>query len=149
MSGSGANVAVSHSELTTVLTTTMTTVRLPDASTYMTIELVSCLFAPSACAYGSEGWEFESLRARSLPANIALSTTCDTPVADTFPLHSLSTFLTGEFFEYIAHVRAARLTLQIVRLGSRQLGVRQLLLLCPAPGHHGQQWRRFAGSCTE
>jgi hypothetical protein len=47
-----------HRELTTVLTTTMTTVALPDASTYMTIELVSCLVAPSACVYGSEGWGF-------------------------------------------------------------------------------------------
>src|SRR5271167_192734 len=52
------------SGLTTVLTTTMTTVRLPDTSTYTTSELVLCLVAPSACAYGSEGWGFESLRAR-------------------------------------------------------------------------------------
>jgi hypothetical protein len=45
----------------------MTTVGLPDASTYTTIELVSsCQVASSACAYGSEGWGFESLRARSL-----------------------------------------------------------------------------------
>ena len=43
-------------ELTTVLTTTMTTVGLPDTSTYTTIEFVSCLVAPPACAYGSEGW---------------------------------------------------------------------------------------------
>ena len=50
-------------ELTTVLTTTMTTVALPDTSTYTTIETVSCLVTPSARAYGSEGWEFESLRA--------------------------------------------------------------------------------------
>jgi len=57
--------AVSRRELTTVLTTTMTTVGLPDTSTYRTIELVSCLVAESACAYGSEGWEFESLRARA------------------------------------------------------------------------------------
>lgn len=42
-------------KLTTVLTTTMTTVGLPDTSTYTTIELVSCLVVPSACAYGSEG----------------------------------------------------------------------------------------------
>jgi hypothetical protein len=41
-------------ELTTVLTTTMTTVGLPDTSTYTTLELVSCLVAPSACAYGPE-----------------------------------------------------------------------------------------------
>jgi hypothetical protein len=50
-------------ELTTVLTTTMTTVGLPDTSTYAAVEPVSCLFRRSACAYGSEGWGFESLRA--------------------------------------------------------------------------------------
>ena len=48
------DAAVSPRELTTVLTTTMTTVGLPDTSTYTTIEPVSCLVAPSACAYGSE-----------------------------------------------------------------------------------------------
>jgi hypothetical protein len=42
-------------ELTTVLTTTMTTVGLPDTPTYTTIGPLSCLVAPSACAYGSEG----------------------------------------------------------------------------------------------
>jgi hypothetical protein len=64
-----AGVAVvSHDQLTTVLTTTMTTVGLLHTSTYTTTELVSCPVVPSACAYGSEGWEFESLRARSLPA---------------------------------------------------------------------------------
>jgi hypothetical protein len=62
------SAAVPHHELTTVLTTTMTTVGLPDTSTYTTIELVSCLVTPPARAYGSEGWEFESLRARFLPA---------------------------------------------------------------------------------
>src|ERR1700687_1099460 len=66
--------AVSHRELTTVLTTTMTTVGLPDTSTYTTIELASSLVAPSACAYGSEGWGFESLRAHlrahALPADM-------------------------------------------------------------------------------
>jgi hypothetical protein len=55
----------SHHELTTVLTTTMTTVGLPDSATYTAIELVSCLVVSSACAYGSEGWGFESLRARA------------------------------------------------------------------------------------
>jgi hypothetical protein len=45
-----------HRELTTILTTTMTTVGLPDTSTYTTRELVSLLVTPSACAYGSEGW---------------------------------------------------------------------------------------------
>ncbi len=49
---------------TTVLTTTMTTVGLPDTSTYTTIELISCLVAPSACTYGSKGEGFESFRAR-------------------------------------------------------------------------------------
>ena len=53
-----------HTDLTTVPTTTMTTVGLPDTFTYTTTELVPCLFAPSARAYGSEGWGFESLRAR-------------------------------------------------------------------------------------
>jgi hypothetical protein len=47
-----------------VLTTTMTTVEPPHAFTYTTTELVSCLVTPSARAYGSEGWGFESLRAR-------------------------------------------------------------------------------------
>jgi hypothetical protein len=42
-------------ELTTVLTTTMTTVTLPDTSTYTTRGLVSCLVTPSARAYGSQG----------------------------------------------------------------------------------------------
>ena len=54
----GASLAAFDSsprELTTLLTTTMTIVRLPDTSTYTTLELVSCLIAPSACAYGSEG----------------------------------------------------------------------------------------------
>ena len=45
----------SNRELTTALTTTMTTVGLPDTSTHTTIELESCLFAPSARAYGSKG----------------------------------------------------------------------------------------------
>jgi hypothetical protein len=66
--GSGGNAAVSHRELTTLLTTTMTTVRLPDTLTYTTTEFVSCLVARSARAYGSEGWGFESLRARALRA---------------------------------------------------------------------------------
>jgi hypothetical protein len=48
-----------HRERTTILTTTMTTVGLPDTSTYTTRELVSLLVTPSACAYGSEGWGFE------------------------------------------------------------------------------------------
>jgi hypothetical protein len=56
-----------HRELTTTLTTTMTTVRLPDTSNYTTRELGSRVVTPSACAYGSEGWGFESLRAHSLP----------------------------------------------------------------------------------
>ena|ERR1700692_4163497 len=34
----------------------MTKVGLPDTSTYTTADLISCLVAPSACAYGSEGW---------------------------------------------------------------------------------------------
>jgi hypothetical protein len=44
----------------------MTTVGLPDTSTYTTIDLVSCLVAGSARAYGSEGWGFESLRRASV-----------------------------------------------------------------------------------
>jgi hypothetical protein len=62
--GSGS-AAVSHRELTTVLTTTKTTVRLPDARASTTMELISCLVVPSACTCGSEGWGFESLRART------------------------------------------------------------------------------------
>jgi hypothetical protein len=50
-----ADATVSHCWLTTVLTTKMTTFRLPGTSTYTTIELVSCLVAPSARADGSEG----------------------------------------------------------------------------------------------
>ena len=57
------SAAVSHRELTTVLTTTMTTVGLPDTSTYTTPELVSCLVTSSARAYGSRG-RFHPLRIR-------------------------------------------------------------------------------------
>ena len=46
----------------------MTTVGHPAPLT--TLDLVSCLVAPSACAYGSEGWGFESLRARSVRAAV-------------------------------------------------------------------------------
>jgi hypothetical protein len=52
--GSRGNAALSHHEPTTLLTTTMTTVGLPDTSTDMTLELVSCLVTPPVCAYGSE-----------------------------------------------------------------------------------------------
>jgi len=58
-------VPLFRTELTTVLTTTMTTVGLPYTLNYATVELASCPVMPSARAYGSEGWEFESLRARS------------------------------------------------------------------------------------
>ena len=47
--------AVTHRALTTVVTTTVTTVRLLDTHTYTTIGPLSCLVTPSACAYGSEG----------------------------------------------------------------------------------------------
>src|ERR1700758_3174713 len=63
------NAAVSHRELTTVLTT-MTTVGLP--STYTTTELVSCLVAPSACAYGSD--------VRFHPLSNGIVTTRDVPL---------------------------------------------------------------------
>jgi len=53
----------SHRELTTVLTTTMTTVGLPDTFTYAAGELVSCLIVSSARAYGSRG-RFHPLRIR-------------------------------------------------------------------------------------
>jgi hypothetical protein len=52
-------------ELTTVLTTTMTTVGLPDTLDYATVKRASCLVTSPARAYGSEGWGFESLRAHS------------------------------------------------------------------------------------
>src|ERR1700692_5069929 len=42
----------------------MTRVPLTGTRAYTTLELVSPLVAPSARAYGSEGWGFESLRAR-------------------------------------------------------------------------------------
>jgi hypothetical protein len=48
------NAAITHRELTTILTT-MTTVGLTDASAYTTQELVAWLVTPTACAYGSEG----------------------------------------------------------------------------------------------
>jgi hypothetical protein len=65
--------AISHRELTTVLTTTMTTVGLADTSSYTTTELVPSLVEPSACTYGSEGWGFESLRARHNQTRAALT----------------------------------------------------------------------------
>ena len=55
---------ISHHALTTGLTTPLTTAGLPDASTYTTIELISCLVTPPARAYGSEGWQFGSVWAR-------------------------------------------------------------------------------------
>jgi hypothetical protein len=51
-----------HRELTTLLTTKMTTVGLPDTSTYTTTKLISCLVTPPARAYGSEGWPSASTR---------------------------------------------------------------------------------------
>jgi hypothetical protein len=42
------NAAVSHRELTTIVTTPMTTVRLPDTTTYTTVELASHLVTPTA-----------------------------------------------------------------------------------------------------
>src|ERR1700687_1521322 len=47
--------AFSHRELTTVLTSTMTTVAPPDTSAHTTAELASCLVTPTARVYGSEG----------------------------------------------------------------------------------------------
>jgi hypothetical protein len=58
-----AVAAVSPCELTTLLTTTMTTVPLPDTSSYATVEVVSCLVTPSARAYGSRV-RFHTLRIR-------------------------------------------------------------------------------------
>lgn len=51
-------------ELTTVSTTTMTTVEPRDTYTYTytTTELASCLFTPSARAYGSKGYGFEAIK---------------------------------------------------------------------------------------
>jgi hypothetical protein len=72
----GGSAAVSHRELTTVRTTTMTTVGLPDTLTYATVELASCLVTPSARAYGSKG----RLAARRQPTDQydgALDTTGD------------------------------------------------------------------------
>src|SRR6476620_12036141 len=54
---------LSYRELTTILTTTMTTVRLLDTPAYTATKPHSCLVARLACANGSEGWGFESLRA--------------------------------------------------------------------------------------
>ena len=44
-----------RTELTTVLTTTMTTFRLPDTLNYTTVESTSWLVTLFARAYGSEG----------------------------------------------------------------------------------------------
>jgi hypothetical protein len=49
-------VPLFRTELTTVLTTTMTTVRLPDTLNHATVELASRLVTRSARAYGSEGY---------------------------------------------------------------------------------------------
>src|SRR6516165_12098777 len=96
----------------------MTTVGLPATSTYTTIGLVSCLVTPPARAYGSEGWGFESLRARSLPAKTACRSARDTPVADTFLILSVVTVAACVFVQNIPHVWAAGVPLQIVRLRS-------------------------------
>jgi hypothetical protein len=73
--GSGS-AAVSHRELTPALTTTMTTVGLPDTFTYTTTELVSCLVEPSACAHGSEGSRFSNPTAELIaPSEHLLSST--------------------------------------------------------------------------
>jgi hypothetical protein len=57
----GRRCAVSHRELTTVLTTrVLTVVATPDLSGVVGDGFV----VSSARAYGSEGWGFESLRAR-------------------------------------------------------------------------------------
>jgi hypothetical protein len=64
----------------------MTTVGLPDTSNYRRIEPISCLVVASACAYGSEGLGFESLRARTFgraQLGGALPPFGDTPVAAT------------------------------------------------------------------
>jgi hypothetical protein len=65
------SAAVSHHALTTVLTTTMTTVGLPDTSTYTTIKLASCLVTPPAHAYGSEGSSSASMRCNPLTMRLA------------------------------------------------------------------------------
>src|ERR1700761_4040406 len=44
-----------------------------------------------ASDYGSEGWGFESLRARSQPADMTPPLARDTPVADTLLIHSAAT----------------------------------------------------------
>jgi len=49
-------VPLFRTELTTVLTTTMTTFSLPDTLNYATVEFTSYLVTPSARAYGSEGY---------------------------------------------------------------------------------------------
>ena len=68
--------------------------------------------------YGSEGWGFESLRARSLPAKTACRSARDTPVADTFLILSVVTVAARVFVQNIPHVWAAGVPLQIVRLRS-------------------------------
>jgi hypothetical protein len=48
-------VPLFRAELTTILTTTMTTFRPLDTLNYTTVESTSCLVTPSARGYGSEG----------------------------------------------------------------------------------------------
>ena len=70
--GSGS-AAVSHREFTTALTTTMTTVGLPDTFTYTTIELVSCLVRTIGLCPRIRRFEvFESLRAHPAQRHVRI-----------------------------------------------------------------------------
>jgi len=104
----------------------MTTVGLPDNFTYTTTELVSCLVEPSACAYGSEGWGFESLRARHLSAETLKAPIATRPSVDTFRHH----FPRRRTDRGIPARQARRsgLALQIVRFCGREFRVAELSL---------------------
>ena len=94
------------SGLTTVLTTTMTTVRLPDTSTYTTSELVLCLVAPSACAYDQKVGDANPL-ARSTSQNPERS---ETTVLEPLLRHVDVGFLLQQTPSHSAH-----LTTKVVR----------------------------------
>lgn len=59
---------------------------------------------------------------------MGLTTRATRPKVDNFLILSAATFPCGELLQSISHVWAPRMTLQIMRLGRRQLGVRKLLL---------------------
>jgi hypothetical protein len=74
-------------------------------------------------AYGSEDWEFESLRARLLPATMLTWTKSTRPKSDTFLILSAATIAACVFVQNISHVGAAGMPLKVVGFRRGQLGV--------------------------